>query len=61
MVDLEKIEVIINVQPPRNVKQLHVTLGHTGHYSQFIKAYAHGKIIKEGMRHFFGMMISIKA
>jgi len=40
MVDLAKIAVIINLEPPKNVKQLRVTLHHTGYYRKFIKAYA---------------------
>jgi len=40
MVDPVKIEVIVNLEAPRSVKQLHTTLGHTGYYRNFIKAYA---------------------
>jgi len=40
MVDPTKIDVIVNLEAPRNVKQLRMTLGHTGHYRKFIKAYA---------------------
>lgn len=40
MVDPTKIAVIVNLEAPRSVKQLHVTLGHTGYYRKFIKAYA---------------------
>ena len=39
MVDLAKIVVIINLEPPRNVKHLRATLGHTRYYRKFIKAY----------------------
>jgi len=39
MVDPTKIVVIINLEPRRNVKQLHETLGHTRYYRKFIKAY----------------------
>ena len=39
MVDPAKIAVIINLEPPKNVKQLHATLGHTGYYRKSIKAY----------------------
>ena len=40
MVDLAKIVVILNLQVPRSVEQLHTTLGHTGYYQKFIKRYA---------------------
>eukprot|EP00253_Pinus_taeda_P032985 PITA_32985 len=40
MVDPAKIVVIINLEVPRSVKQLRVTLGHTGYYRKFIKGYA---------------------
>eukprot|EP00253_Pinus_taeda_P012122 PITA_12122 len=39
MVDPIKIDVIINLDPPKNVKQLRATLGHIGYYKKFIKAY----------------------
>jgi len=39
MVDPAKIEVIINLEAPRSVKQLRTMLGHTGYYRKFIKAY----------------------
>jgi len=39
MVDPTKINVILNLQAPRNVKQLRTTLGHTGYYQKFIKGY----------------------
>ena len=38
--DLAKIAVIVNLEAPRNVKQLRMTLGHTGYYIKLIKAYA---------------------
>lgn len=41
MVDLAKIIVIVNLECPRNMKQLCMTLGHTGYYRNFIKAYLH--------------------
>eukprot|EP00253_Pinus_taeda_P016378 PITA_16378 len=40
MVDLAKIGVIVNLEAPRSVKQLHAMSGHTGYYEKFIKAYA---------------------
>jgi len=40
MVDPVKIVVILNLEVPRSVKQLHATLGHTGYYRKFIKGYA---------------------
>ena len=39
MVDPMKIVVILNLEAPRSVKQLHTTLGHTGYYRKFIKGY----------------------
>ena len=40
MVDPTKIAVILNVEAPRNVKQLCATLGHTGYCRKFIKSYS---------------------
>ena len=40
MVDPAKIVVIVNLEAPRNVKELHVTLVHTWYYRKFIKSYA---------------------
>lgn len=40
MVDPGKIEIIVNLEAPRNIKQLRTTLGHTRYYRKFIKAYA---------------------
>ena len=40
MVDPMKIVVIVSLEAPRNVKQLHATLGHTGYYRKFMKTYA---------------------
>ena len=59
MVDLVKITVILNLQDPRNVKQLCETLGHTGYHRKFIKAYAQivssmEKIIEERRDVLFG-------
>eukprot|EP00253_Pinus_taeda_P020837 PITA_20837 len=39
MVDPAKVTVILNLQVPCNVKQLHTMLGHTGYYHNFIKGY----------------------
>jgi len=40
MVDPTKIVVIVNLEAPRNVKQLCATLGYMGYYRKFIKVYA---------------------
>jgi len=40
MVDPAKITVILNMEAPRSVKQLHTTLGHTRYYRNFIRGYA---------------------
>ena len=40
MVDPKKIVVIVNLEAPRNVKQLRAMLGHMGYYRKFIKTYA---------------------
>ena len=40
MVDLVKIVVIVNLEAPKNVKQLHSMLGHTSYYMKFIKSYS---------------------
>lgn len=40
MVDPVKIIVIVNLESPRNVKQLRATLEDTGYYKKLIKAYA---------------------
>lgn len=37
MVDPSNITVIVNLEAPRNVKQLCSTLGHSGYYRKFIK------------------------
>jgi len=39
MVDPTKIVVIVNLDAPRNIKQLRATLRHTEYYSKFIKGY----------------------
>lgn len=41
MVDPTNIMVILNLEAPRSVKQLHATLGNTRYYKKFIKGYAH--------------------
>ena len=38
--DPGKIAIIVNLPPPKLVKQLRTTLGHTGYYRKFIKGYA---------------------
>ena len=40
MLDPTKIVIIVNLPTPNLVKQLHMTLGHTGYYRKFIKGYA---------------------
>ena len=40
LVDPAKIELILSLPPPTNVKILQVTLGHTGYYCKFIRGYA---------------------
>jgi len=39
MVDPTKITVIVNLEAPKNIKQLRAMLGHTRYYRKFIKAY----------------------
>jgi hypothetical protein len=39
LVDHVKIVVIVNLPPPKSVRQLRETLGHTGYYRKFIKGY----------------------
>ena len=41
LVDPTKIFVIVNLPPPKSVRQLRATLGHTRYYMIFIKGYAH--------------------
>ena len=40
LVDPAKIELILSLPPPMNVKMLRETLGHTGYYHKFIRGYA---------------------
>ena len=40
MIDPVKIAIIVNLPPPNLVRQLFITLGHTGYYRIFIKGYA---------------------
>jgi hypothetical protein len=40
LVDPSKIAVIVDLPPPTSVKQLSITLGHTGYYRILIKGYA---------------------
>jgi hypothetical protein len=35
-----KIATILYLKPPTSVKQMCMTLGHTGYYKKFIKGYA---------------------
>jgi hypothetical protein len=39
LVDPAKIAVIVNLPPPKTVRQLRATLVHTGYYKKFIKGY----------------------
>jgi hypothetical protein len=39
-VDPAKIAVIVNLPPPKSVRQLRETLAHTEYYRKFIKGYA---------------------
>jgi hypothetical protein len=39
LVDSTKIAVMVNLPPPKTVRQLRATLGHTGYYRKFIKGY----------------------
>lgn len=52
MVDPTKISLIVNLPPPKKIRQIHTTLVHTGYYKKFIKGYAHitvpkGKLLKK--------------
>jgi hypothetical protein len=40
IVDPAKIDVIVNLPPPKTVRQLREKLGHIGYYRKFIKGYA---------------------
>jgi hypothetical protein len=40
LVDPTKIAIIVNLPPPKSVRQLKETLGHIGYYRKFIKGYA---------------------
>ena len=40
IVNPTKIAVIVNLPPPKRVRQLRATLGHIGYYRKFIKGYA---------------------
>jgi hypothetical protein len=40
LVDPSKISIIVELPPPRLVKQLRIALGHIGYYKTFIKGYA---------------------
>ena len=40
LVDPTKIDVIVNLPPPKLVRQLRDALGHTGYYINFIRIYA---------------------
>jgi hypothetical protein len=40
LVDPAKIAIIVNLPPPKSVRQLREILGHTGYYRKFIKGYA---------------------
>ena len=40
LVETTKIVIILDLEPPNTINQLHATLGHMGHYIKFIKGYA---------------------
>jgi hypothetical protein len=40
LVDFSKIAVIVNLPPPKLVRHLTTTLGHTGYYRKIVKGYA---------------------
>jgi hypothetical protein len=40
LVDITKITIILELEPPTSVRQLRETLCHTGYYEKFIKGYA---------------------
>jgi hypothetical protein len=40
LVDPTNIAVIVNLPPPKSIRHLRATLGHTRYYSKFIKGYA---------------------
>jgi hypothetical protein len=40
LVDPAKIVVIVNLPPPKSVRQLKSTFGHIGYYRNFIRGYA---------------------
>jgi hypothetical protein len=40
LVDAAKITIIVNLPPPKSVRQLRAKLGHTCYYTKFIKVYA---------------------
>jgi hypothetical protein len=41
LVDPTKIAIIVNLPPPKSVRQLRETLGHIGYYMKFINGYAY--------------------
>jgi hypothetical protein len=38
-VDIVNIVVIVNLPPPKSMRKLRTTLGHTSYYHKFIKGY----------------------
>jgi hypothetical protein len=49
LVDPAKIVVIVNLPPPKSVRQLRATLGHIGYYNNFIKGYAQITALMENL------------
>jgi hypothetical protein len=39
-VDMEKIKIILDLNPPMNQKQIKIFLGHTGYYRKFMCHYS---------------------
>jgi hypothetical protein len=46
-VDPAKIAFIVNLSPPKSMRHLRATLGHTGYYRKFIKGYVQSTALME--------------